>query len=261
MRHLLHFSYNGTAYHGWQIQPNAISVQEVLQTCVSAILGQEIQVHGAGRTDTGVHAISMFAHFEYEKNLPENFCDKLNSILPKDIAVIGIFAVKPNFHARFDAISRTYFYKIHQVKDVFSENLSWFYKQNIDVEIMNLAAAKLLRHTDFQCFSKVHTDVNTYDCKISEAFWATENGQLIFTVTADRFLRNMVRAIVGTLINAGLGKISLDDFQRILDSKDRRQAGFSVPAHGLYLADIRYLKEFEPLSRNKNHKTLNASDS
>ncbi len=256
MRHLLQFSYNGTAYHGWQIQPNAISVQQVLQNCMSTILGGEIIVHGAGRTDSGVHANSMFAHFEFESLLPEYLCDKLNSILPKDIAVLNCTEVSANFHARFDAISRTYIYKIHQQKNVFSENLSWYYKQSLNVENMNLASAELLQHTDFECFSKVNTDVNTFDCKISEAFWKAENNELIFTITADRFLRNMVRAIVGTLINIGLGKISFEDFQEILRSKDRSQAGFSVPAHGLYLSEIKYSENFSPIDRTLKNEII-----
>ena len=246
MRYFIKFSYNGTNYHGWQSQPNAVSVQETLGKAVSIILNSEIELMGAGRTDTGVHAKIMYAHFDSEKEFDsENIIHKLNSYLPKDIAVFKIISVHDDAHARFDATKRTYEYHINTVKDVFLQDQSWYYHQELDVNLMNKAAAELMYHIDFQCFSKVNTDVKTFNCNISEAYWKQENNTLIFTISADRFLRNMVRAIVGTLLNVGLKKITIDDFITIIKSKNRNEAGFSVPAQGLYLTAIeyKYIKE------------------
>lgn len=242
MRFFIQFSYNGTNYHGWQYQPNATSVQETLTKALSVVLKKgDLEIMGAGRTDTGVHASQMFAHFDYEYPInSDRIVHKLNSFLPKDIAVSKIIEVDENAHARFDAKQRTYEYKINTAKNVFQQELSWYYAKELDVVSMNESAKLLLEFTDFQCFSKVHTDVNTFNCAITEAFWKKENDELIFTISADRFLRNMVRAIVGTLVNVGLGKISQADFTTIIESKDRRKAGFSVPAHGLYLTQIKY---------------------
>jgi tRNA pseudouridine38-40 synthase len=196
---------------------------------------------GAGRTDTGVHAKEMFAHFDYTPTLEiESTLHKLNSYLPKDIAIYDIIPVHEDAHARFDAKKRTYQSHISSVKDVFSQEECWYYHQNLEVELMNQAAKILLNHTDFQCFSKVNTDVNTFNCTIYEAYWKQENNQLIFTISADRFLRNMVRAIVGTLVNVGLHKITLADFNSIIENKNRSEAGFSVPAQGLFLTKIEY---------------------
>lgn len=242
MRFFIQLSYNGTNYHGWQIQPNATSVQETLTKALNVVLNEKnIVIMGAGRTDTGVHASKMFAHFDYEKEIEsKTVVHKLNSYLPKDIAVSEIINVDENAHARFDAKQRTYEYKINLSKNVFLDELSWYYNKELDVEAMNDAASLLMEFIDFQCFSKVHTDVNTFNCAITQAFWKKENDQLIFTISADRFLRNMVRSIVGTLVNVGLGKISKADFQKIIESKDRKKAGFSVPACGLYLTEIKY---------------------
>ncbi|MEO8238208.1 MAG: tRNA pseudouridine(38-40) synthase TruA [Flavobacterium sp.] len=241
MRYFIRFAYNGTQYHGWQIQPNASSVQETLNKALSVLLNSTINVMGAGRTDTGVHAKEMYAHFDFETPIDvPNLVHKLNSYLPKDIAIFDIFLVHDDAHCRFDASKRTYEYHINTVKNPFLEELSWYFSQNLDVDLMNESAKILLNHTDFQCFSKVNTDVNTFDCTIFEAYWKNENDKLVFTISANRFLRNMVRAIVGTLINIGLHKISLADFENIIASKSREKAGFSVPAHGLYLTDITY---------------------
>ncbi|WP_125720340.1 tRNA pseudouridine(38-40) synthase TruA [Flavobacterium ustbae] len=241
MRYFIQFAYNGTPYHGWQIQPNASSVQETLNKAFSVLLNETISIMGAGRTDTGVHATEMFGHFDTEKNLDiPVLIHKLNSYLPKDIAIFDIILVHDEAHCRFDAKKRTYEYHINIVKNPFLQELSWYVTQKLDVSLMNEAAQLLLKHTDFQCFSKVHTDVNTFDCTIFEAYWKQDNGKLIFTISANRFLRNMVRAIVGTLINIGLKKISLVDFEDIIASKSREKAGFSVPAHGLYLTKIEY---------------------
>ncbi len=241
MRYFIHFCYNGTHYHGWQTQPNAKSVQESLTHVLTTILGTKTQLTAAGRTDTGVHAQQMYAHFDYDLPI-ENFktVHNLNAMLPNDIVVFEIFEVKFDAHARFDATARTYQYHINQQKKAFSNDLSWFFNKKLDLDLMNQAAKLLLYHLDFECFSKTNTDVNTFICHISEAFWETQNDDLVFTITADRFLRNMVRAIVGTLLNVGLHKINLSEFEEILQSKDRKKAGFSVPAQGLFLTKITY---------------------
>jgi tRNA pseudouridine38-40 synthase len=241
MRYFIQFLYNGTNYHGWQSQPNAVTVQETLTKAMTTVLNYPIELMGAGRTDTGVHAKIMYAHFDTEIAIDSgNLVHKLNSFLPKDVAVHEIFAVHDTAHARFDATKRTYEYHIHTFKNPFLTDLSWYCTSQLDLDIMNEAAKLLLTHFDFECFSKVNTDVNTFNCKITFAQWRQEENRLIFTISADRFLRNMVRAIVGTLINVGLHKITLADFQSILDSKNRSEAGFSVPAHGLYLTEIMY---------------------
>ncbi|WP_413997815.1 tRNA pseudouridine(38-40) synthase TruA [Flavobacterium sp. W1B] len=241
MRYFIKLAYNGTHYHGWQYQPNASSVQETMNKAVSTLLHSEINLMGAGRTDTGVHAKKMYAHFDFETPFDiSKTVHKLNSFLPKDIVVFDIIPVSDEAHARFDATKRTYEYHINTFKDAFSQEQSWYFHQKLDIDLMNEAAQLLFKHTDFQCFSKVNTDVNTFDCTIFEAYWKQENNKLIFTISANRFLRNMVRAIVGTLVNIGTNKITLDDFNTIIESKNRDKAGFSVPAHGLYLTEIDY---------------------
>ena len=251
MRYFIKFGYNGTNYHGWQSQPNARSVQETLGKALSVVLNEDLKLMGAGRTDTGVHAKIMFAHFDYDKVINgKSTVHKLNSYLPKDIVAFDIIPVHEEAHARFDATKRTYEYHINSYKDVFLQEQSWYYHQVLDVDLMNEAAKLLFQHTDFQCFSKVNTEVNTFNCKITAAHWTRgvaeqglakhENSSLVFTISADRFLRNMVRAIVGTLIKVGLHKITLDDFNTIIINKNRSEAGFSVPAHGLYLTEIEY---------------------
>ncbi len=201
----------------------------------------QINLIGAGRTDTGVHAREMFAHFDFDSpfDIP-SLVHKLNSYLPKDITVFDIIPVHDQAHTRFDATKRTYEYHINTFKDVFLQDSSWYFYQKLDVDLMNQAAEILLKETDFQCFSKVNTEVNTFNCTITEAYWKQDHSQLVFTISADRFLRNMVRAIVGTLVNVGLYKISLEEFKQIIASKDRSKAGFSAPAHGLYLTKIDY---------------------
>ncbi|RZJ72227.1 tRNA pseudouridine(38-40) synthase TruA [Flavobacterium sp.] len=241
MRYFLQFSYNGTLYKGWQIQPDALSVQETLQKALSVLLGETLEIMGAGRTDTGVHAKLMYAHFDTETYFEIPFLvNRLNSFLPQDIAVFDIIPTHDDAHARFDATQRTYEYHVHQHKNVFLENLSFHHFRDLDVEAMNLAARQLLLHDDFECFSKVNTDVKTFLCKITHAHWEKTGDKLVFTISADRFLRNMVRAIVGTLIQVGLGKKSLEEFTKIIESKNRSNAGFSVPAKGLYLVDVKY---------------------
>lgn len=242
MRYFIHLAYHGTTYHGWQIQPNAASVQETLNKAFSVLLQSEMNLMGAGRTDTGVHAREMYAHFDSDTTFDiPTLVHKLNSFLPKDIVIYDIIPVHDDAHTRFDATKRTYEYHIHQFKNPFLDELSWYFHQTLDINLMNQAAQILQNYTDFECFSKVNTDVNTFDCTIFEAHWKRgENNQLVFTISANRFLRNMVRSIVGTLINVGLHKITLDDFKKIIESKSREKAGFSVPAHGLYLTKIEY---------------------
>ena len=241
-RYFLYFSYKGTAYHGWQIQPNGISVQEVLTKALCTILRTEIELTGAGRTDTGVHARLMVAHFDLEGSLPCHYdlVAKLNSYLPKDIAVSKIAEVQPDAHARFDAIFRKYEYHVVIHKSVFRNELAARISDRLDFEAMNRAAGTLKDYRDFTSFSKLHTDVKTNNCNITLAEWIQENDEWIFTIRADRFLRNMVRAIVGTLFEVGRGKMTLDEFSTVIEGKDRCKAGVSVPAQGLYLVDIQY---------------------
>ena len=241
MRYFIQLSYNGSSYHGWQIQPNAVTVQETIQDALSKLLNTNISITGAGRTDTGVHAFQMFAHFDVDETLDtENLTFKLNSFLPKDIAIQSIFQVNADAHTRFHAIKRSYDYKISLKKNVFLFDYTHYVHQKLDVDKMNEAANILLEYTNFQCFSKSNTDVKTYNCKIEKAQWKQEGNLLIFTISADRFLRNMVRAIVGTLLNIGLSKIAVSDMHKILASKDRSEAGFSVPSKGLYLTEVLY---------------------
>ncbi|MFK7782247.1 tRNA pseudouridine(38-40) synthase TruA [Psychroserpens sp.] len=240
MRYFIELSYNGKAYHGWQIQPNAISVQQVLEEALSKLLQIDISIMGAGRTDAGVHASQMFAHFDCDKIIDTNLVFKLNSFLPNDIAIHNIFQVKDDAHARFNALSRAYVYKISKSKNVFNFEHTYMLHHDLDVNAMNEACDILLTYKDFQCFSKVHTDVKTYNCNIMSAKWTIENKELHFIIRADRFLRNMVRAIVGTMINIGLGKMKVEELHNVIQSKDRGEAGFSVPAHGLYLTKIEY---------------------
>lgn len=241
MRYFIQLSYNGAAYHGWQIQPNAITVQETLQDSLSKLLNTKIAITGAGRTDTGVHASQMFAHFDIDEEFDTpKLLYKLNSFLPKDIAIQSIFEVRADAHARFDAVKRSYKYKVCLKKDVFQYDYAYLMHQELDMQKMNEASEVLLSYSDFQCFSKSNTDVKTYNCKIENAYWNKEGDMLVFNISADRFLRNMVRAIVGTLVNVGLGKLDVQDMHRIIASKDRGQAGFSVPAKGLYLTEVLY---------------------
>lgn len=241
MRYFIELSYNGKAYHGWQNQPNAVSVQGTLEEALSVLLRTKVKIVGAGRTDAGVHAAQMFAHFDITSIIDiAELVYKLNSILPKDIAIHNLYRVKEDAHARFDATSRTYCYKISTRKNVFNTDFSYELKMALDVDKMNKACKILYQYKDFQCFSKSNTDVKTYYCTIEKAMWKEIDNELIFEITSDRFLRNMVRAIAGTMINIGLGKIQVEDLAAIIESKNRSNAGYSVPAHGLYLMQITY---------------------
>ncbi len=241
MRYFLEIAYNGIAYFGWQRQPDALSVQEKIEEALKMLLGEEISITGAGRTDTGVHARQLFAHMDFDGPLDtEHLIYRMNSYLPKDIAIHDIFPVKPEAHARFDAISREYEYHIVFEKDPFQPNLAFYTHKRPDIQKMNEGAAILLNYEDFKCFSRSKTDVKTYHCTIEEASWKETNNGLVFTIKADRFLRNMVRAIVGTLLEVGYGKVSLDDLHAIIQSQDRTRAGASAPAHGLFLTKVEY---------------------
>ncbi len=241
-RYLIQLSYNGTRYFGWQRQPNAVSVQETIEKSLSTVLRENISVVGAGRTDTGVHASFYILHFDYPNEIaePENLVYRLNRFLPGDIAFQKIRQVNPAFHARFSAISRTYKYFISTEKNPFQPETCYQLTFSLDVEKMNQASRILFEYEDFTSFSRLHSDVKTNNCKIYHAKWTNENEQLVFTIKADRFLRNMVRAIVGTLLEVGKDKISIDDFRKIIEAKDRGAAGTSAPAQGLFLVEIEY---------------------
>ncbi|QYJ67981.1 tRNA pseudouridine(38-40) synthase TruA [Flavobacterium litorale] len=241
MRYFIEFAYNGKNYCGWQYQPHSPSVQETLNKALSTILRADVDITGAGRTDTGVHAKQMYAHFDFDELFDTDLLiHKLNGFLPDDIVIYQFIPVASTAHARFDATSRTYEYHIHTYKDVFNNKGSWYNSNPLDVSAMNEVAKVLFEYTDFKCFSKTHTDVKTFNCVIKEAYWTQNGNQLVFTISADRFLRNMVRAIVGTLIQVGIGKKNIDDFRAVIESQDRSNAGFSVPAHGLYLTKVNY---------------------
>ncbi len=241
-RYFIELSYNGTAYHGWQIQPNSITVQQILDKALSTLFRQEVASLGCGRTDTGVHAAQFFAHFDLDKGMTdmEAKIRNLNALLPWDIAAKRFITVQQNSHARFDALSRSYQYHIHFNKSPFKHNLSWFLRDIPDVESMKKAALILTEYTDFSCFSKSNTQVYTNNCNIKKAHLEWDGDSLKFYITADRFLRNMVRAIVGTLMEVGKGRIKPEQIREIIESKSRSKAGTSVPACGLYLTEVVY---------------------
>ncbi len=242
MRYFVWFSYDGTAYHGWQIQPNGNSVQAELQRALSTLLREEISVTGAGRTDAGVHARQMVAHFDFSEAIDlEQLAYKLNRILPCDIAVDRVELVDDDMHARFSATSRTYHYYIHTKKDPFSRPYSTELHYELDFDKMNEAGRILMTYDDFGAFCKSHSDVKTTLCRVTKAEWVqTSATSWYFEITANRFLRNMVRAVVGTLIDVGRGRLTLDDFRKVIEGKRRTAAGESMPANALFLENIRY---------------------
>jgi tRNA pseudouridine38-40 synthase len=245
-RYFLKLAYNGKKYSGWQVQKNENTVQAEINKALCTIFSEDINVIGCGRTDTGVHARDFYAHFDLPVSLSDSDIQKainsLNGYLPKDIVIDDILAVNPTANARFDALSRTYKYYIVQKKDPFNEEFAYTYYVDLDIKIMNLAAEILFEYEDFTSFSKVKTQTKTNNCKIILAIWEKSENRLVFTITADRFLRNMVRAIVGTLIDIGRHKINLKEFRNIIELKNRSAAGFSVPALGLYLHSVTYPK-------------------
>jgi tRNA pseudouridine38-40 synthase len=242
VRYFIKLAYDGTKYHGWQIQENANTVQAELEQKISIMLGKSINVVGCGRTDTGVHAREYFAHFDIEK-LPFDENDltyKLNRFLPSDISIYKIFKVNSNIHARFSAISRSYSYYINKMKNPFTKLYSYHHPAFLNIDKMNKAASFIMDYNDFTSFSKLHTQTATNICNVTEAYWEIKNDVLIFNITADRFLRNMVRAIVGTLLEIGKGKLESEEIKTIIEMKNRQKAGFSAPAHGLFLNKVKY---------------------
>lgn len=241
-RYFIKLAYNGSNFHGWQIQENAHSVQAEITEKLSLLLKEDLNIVGCGRTDTGVHASEFFAHFDTSNTL-ENIKEiiyKLNSFLSDGIVIYDIYLVEPDVHARFGAKRRTYKYYISQIKNPFKDNLSYYYHKDLDVDEMNKACSYLFDYRDFTSFSKLHTQTATNNCKIENAEWVEEEGIFVFTISADRFLRNMVRAIVGTMIEIGRGKLKAEDIKTIIESKDRSKAGYSVPAQGLFLHKVEY---------------------
>ncbi len=243
MRYFIELRYLGTNYCGWQIQPNAPSVQESVQRALSTLLREPTQIVGAGRTDTGVHASYYVAHFDTVSEIED--CAllryKLNVILPEDISVFKMFRVDDTAHARFDAIKREYTYIIERDKNPFTRHTAWQYYVDLDIESMNAAAVKLLEHRDFTSFAKLNSNNKTNICNITHAVWhVSDKGEMVFTIRADRFLRNMVRAIVGTLVDVGRGKLKVEDFEAIITSRDLSRSSAGAPAEGLFLSGVWY---------------------
>lgn len=248
MRYFIEFSYKGTAYNGWQKQNNSLGVQQVLEDAVSKILRQTVEITGSSRTDAGVHAEQQFAHFDFTPEIAdlERFVYSLNGLIPYDIAVRRVIPVGDELNSRFAATHRRYEYRITRFKNPFLINQSHLLRTELDIKRMNEAAAMLLIHNDFESFSKIHTNVNNFRCTITEAVWYEEGDMLIFSVQANRFLRGMVRALVGTLVNVGSGKISAHDFEQIILSKNRKNAGAQAPAEGLFLVEVGYPESIVP---------------
>lgn len=247
MRYFMQLSYHGADFHGWQAQPNAISVQGELDKAISVLLGQEIHVLGCGRTDAGVHASYFVAQFDTNIIFDiSHIIFKLNRMMHIRLAVQAIWQVSHDSNVRFDALSRTYKYYISVEKDPFRSDLSFYYTFPLDIALMNKAAEIMFEFIDFTSFSKVHTDVKTNNCTIMHAKWEQSGAELVFTIKANRFLRNMVRAIVGTLLEVGRGRMSLDKFRSVIESQNRAFAGTSAPAHGLFLINVEYPKELLP---------------
>ncbi|MDD4921306.1 MAG: tRNA pseudouridine(38-40) synthase TruA [Bacteroidales bacterium] len=241
-RFFIRFSYDGSNYHGWQFQPNAVSVQEVMTTIMQHLFGPELTLTAAGRTDAGVHARTMYAHFDTENPVEDVavLAKKLDLMMPPDIRVYEVIPVHPDAHARFDATSRTYEYWLAVGKDPFNRSFYTRIYGHLDYEAMNKAAKCLFDYTDFTSFSKAHTDVKTNNCKIMQAYWEKRGMYWVFTIQADRFLRNMVRAVVGTLLEVGRGKMDEAGFRAVIESENRSKAGTSVHAQGLFLIDVSY---------------------
>jgi len=244
-RYFLRFSYDGRNYHGWQIQPNGISVQEVMTEVMGHLFGSDLILTAAGRTDAGVHARNMYAHFDTEIQIEDRpaLVKKLNVMMPIDISVQEVMPVIPDAHARFSATSRTYEYWMCSEKDIFNRPYYTRIFGTLDFEAMDRISKCLFGYTDFSSFSKSNTDVKTNNCKIMQAYWEKRGKYWVFTIQADRFLRNMVRAIVGTLLDVGQGKMDEAGFRAVIDSKDRCKAGASVNAKGLFLVDVSYPEE------------------
>ena len=242
MRYFLRLSYKGTNFSGWQIQENAITIQSVLNDGLAKLLSQETETTGCGRTDTGVHASQFYLHFDTSDEISDTkkFLYSLNAILPNDIAVYDIIHVERDSHARFDAILRSYSYFISSIKNPFIDEFVWYNHHELNINEMNIACSILCKHSDFKAFSKSNTQVKTFNCSIKNAHWYRNDNYTVFKISADRFLRGMVRAIVGTMIEIGTGKLKAEDLTEIINSKDRSNAGTSVPPHALFLTEVRY---------------------
>ncbi len=244
-RYFIEFAYNGKSYHGWQIQPNALTVQEVLNNTFSTLLGEQVNLVGAGRTDTGVHAAHFVAHVDLKLPIlnPEEMVYKANRFIQGGIRIDAIREVSSDLHARFSALSRTYHYVVSRKKSVFLGDFAWHISRDLDFDLLCEAAKSLTGYTDFTSFARLHADNKTNDCKVVLANWKKYGDYWVFQIKADRFLRNMVRAIVGTLLEVGRNKITLDEFREIILAKDRSLAGQSAPAHGLFLSHVEYPQE------------------
>ena len=241
MRYFFEISYRGTNYSGWQSQHNATGIQTVVENCLQKMLRENVTIVASGRTDAGVHCTQQYFHADIEQELHErDFLHNVNSFLPKDIAINAVLPVTGEANARYDAFERSYVYKIVRKKNVFSPGFAWYFFKPIDIANMNEAAALLVGRHDFRCFSKVHTDVVNFVCAVKDAVWVEDGDNLTFQVTANRFLRGMVRAIVGTLVDVGQGRTSMEKFREIINSGDRKEAGANVPPEGLYLVGVRY---------------------
>jgi tRNA pseudouridine38-40 synthase len=244
LRYFFEIAYNGKQYNGWQSQLNGTGVQTVVEDALTRLLQTTVKIVGSGRTDTGVHCEQQYFHTDIEPPFDRtHLIQKLNSFLPKDIAISAIHRVRPDVSARYDAYERTYRYQITRKKDPFMEDRAWHFFKPVDIQTMNEAAALLVGEQDFECFSKVKTDVNHFLCEIRKAEWREQGDMLIFVITANRFLRGMVRAIVGTLLDVGIHKISRNEFESIIKSRDRKKAGANVPPYGLYLMNVKYPRE------------------
>ena len=243
-RYFIHLAYKGSSFHGWQIQDNAPTIQQSITIGLQTLLNKEINITGCGRTDTGVHASNFYAHFDIDREILVeeriDLCFKLNRFLPQEIAVFSIEPVIDNAHARFDALSRTYKYYINRRKDPFMDDYSFYLYGDLDIELMNNAATEMMDYNDFTSFSKLHTQTKTNNCMIFLAKWVEDRDKLIFTIKADRFLRNMVRAIVGTLLEVGQHRITIEEFKNIIECRNRNEAGYSVPAKALFLEEVEY---------------------
>ncbi|SMG52547.1 tRNA pseudouridine38-40 synthase [Marivirga sericea] len=244
MRYFFTIAYKGTNYHGWQKQPNAIGVQQKVEEVFSRILNREIEIVGSGRTDSGVHATAQVFHCDVSETInPKQLLYKANKMLPHDVALKHVQHVKNDAHSRFDATLRAYQYHIVTEKNPFAINQAYIFTKELDIVKMNLASEKLTIYQDFECFSKVKTDVYTFNCDIFEAFWKQEQDTLVFHIKANRFLRGMVRAIVGTLLDVGQNRLDIEDFEQIIRKRNRKLAGRAVPANGLYLTEVKYPEE------------------
>lgn len=247
-RYFIEVCYDGADFGGFQIQSNQVSIQGAIEQAMSILYRVPIPLTGASRTDAGVHALQNFLHFDTDIEITQKHIYNLNALLPKSIVIKGIYGVPSNAHCRFDAVKRSYIYKIHSQKDPFLEGRSWFYPFPLDVLALQQAADILLTYTDFESFSKKNTTVNTFECKITKAAWVQEGNNLYFNIDANRFLRGMIRGLVGTMLHIGRGQTNLDDFKAIISSKNEQNVDFSTPAHGLYLSSIQYPDYFQKIN-------------